>query len=69
MREIRDKGLIHNIIWADTGDMYADGLTKGSVPRDALNEVMSGKYFFLAKHWHVYQENDTLHVLGKHIII
>ena len=43
MREMHDKGLVDNIIWADTRDTYADGLTKGSVPRDALNEVMSGK--------------------------
>jgi hypothetical protein len=43
MREMHDKGLIDNIIWADTRDMYADGLTKGSVPRDALINAMSGK--------------------------
>jgi len=42
-REMHDKGLVDNIIWADTRDMYADGLTKGSVPRDALIDVMSGK--------------------------
>ena len=43
MREMHDKGLVDNIIWADTRVMFADGLSKGSVPRDALNEVMSGK--------------------------
>ena len=43
MRETHDKGLVDNIIGADARDMYADGLTKGSVPRDSLNEVMSGK--------------------------
>ena len=42
MREMHDKGLIHNVLWSDTRDMYADGLTKGSVPRDALVELMTG---------------------------
>ena len=43
MREMHDKGLVDNIIWADTRDMYADGLTKGIVLRDALIAIMSGK--------------------------
>ena len=42
LREMHDKGLVDNLIWTDTRDMYADGLTKGSVPRDLLIEAMSG---------------------------
>jgi hypothetical protein len=43
MREMHDKGLLANILWVDTRDMYADGLTKGSIPRDGIVEAMQGK--------------------------
>jgi hypothetical protein len=43
LREMRDKGLVSDIIWTDTRDMYADGLTKGVIKRDALHELMNGK--------------------------
>ena len=42
LREIHSKGLVQCICWTDTRDMYADGLTKGVIKRDALHEVMSG---------------------------
>jgi hypothetical protein len=42
LREMQDKGLISSIVWTDTRDMYADGLTKGIINRDALYEAMSG---------------------------
>lgn len=42
IREMHDKGLLHDLGWADTRDMFADGLTKGNVPRDGLQEIMSG---------------------------
>jgi len=42
LREMHSKGLISCIVWTDTRDMYADGLTKGVIKRDALFEVMSG---------------------------
>ena len=34
--------MTRDFIWTDTRDMYADGLTKGAVSRDALREVMTG---------------------------
>ena len=43
LRELYERGLISNIFWTDTRDMYADGLTKGSVPRIGLEQIMSGK--------------------------
>ena len=43
LREMHDKGLVSRIVWTDTRDMYADGLTKGVIKRDALYEAMSGK--------------------------
>ena len=42
IREMHDKGLVSRIVWTDTRDMYADGLTKGVIKRDALYEAMSG---------------------------
>ena len=42
LREMRTKGLIQDIVWTDTRDMYADGLTKGVIKRDALRELMKG---------------------------
>jgi hypothetical protein len=42
LREMHSKGLINDIVWTDTRDMYADGLTKGVIKRDALREIMYG---------------------------
>jgi hypothetical protein len=42
LREMHSKGLIQDIVWTDTRDMYADGLTKGVIKRDALRELMKG---------------------------
>ena len=42
LREMHDKSLVDDIVWTDTRDMYADGLTKGVIKRDALYEAMSG---------------------------
>ena len=43
MREMYDQSLISQLSWTDTRDMFGDGLTKGSVARDALIAIMSGK--------------------------
>ena len=37
-------GTITWLRWVDTRDMYADGLTKGSVRRDRLRELATGKF-------------------------
>ena len=42
LRETHLKGVIDNVVWTDTRDMYADGLTKDVIKRDALMEDMSG---------------------------
>ena len=42
LRELLDKGILEQLIWIDTRDMYADGLTKGAVSRKAVAEIMSG---------------------------
>ena len=35
-------GLVSEWLWVDTRDMCIDGLTKGSLKRDALNSLMRG---------------------------
>ena len=37
-----DHAILEAIAWSDTRDMLADGLTKGSVERDAIHNVMLG---------------------------
>ena len=42
LRELLDKKVLNYIIWLDTRDMAADGLTKGAVTRDLLHALMDG---------------------------
>ena len=44
LRELLDHGVLEAIVWLDTRDMFADGLTKGAVPRDALLHILDGAY-------------------------
>ena len=44
LRELLDTMVIEALLWIDTRDMIADGLTKGAVDRTALHEVMSGTW-------------------------
>ena len=43
LRELLDNNVIHALIWQDTRDMLADGLTKGSVDRKAIHDCMAGR--------------------------
>ena len=42
LRELLDRDVLSEIWWCDTRDMLADGLTKGQVHRDALQDAMRG---------------------------
>ena len=42
VRELLDTKVLTALHWIDTRDMLADGLTKGSVERDALADAMAG---------------------------
>ena len=42
IRELLDKKIVIVLIWLDTRDMSADGMTKGSVSREALHSLMGG---------------------------
>eukprot|EP00439_Symbiodinium_sp_Y106_P049299 s2398_g6.t1 len=44
LRDLLSLGIPRTAVWVDTRDMYADGLTKGKISRDALLELMQGKY-------------------------
>ena len=47
MREFIDDGIVDKWWWVDTLDMVSDGLTKGSLPREALLDITSGKPWVL----------------------
>ena len=42
VRELLDHDVLRALIWTDTRDMLGDGLTKGSIDRAALHDVMNG---------------------------
>ena len=42
LREKLDKQIFKALIWTDTRDMQADGMTKGGIDREAVEQCMSG---------------------------
>ena len=42
IRQLLTDGVLSALGWVDTRDMHADGLTKGSVDRKSLHDVMNG---------------------------
>ena len=42
LRELLDTKVLQWLFWVDTRDMCADGLTKGSVSRERIHDVMRG---------------------------
>ena len=42
VRELLDKRIVTSLIWLDTRDMIADGMTKGACSRDAITRAMNG---------------------------
>ena len=49
LRELLDRGVLHRLWWLDTRDMAADGLTKGSIDREAVHSIMDGVMFLKQK--------------------
>ena len=47
LRELLDCHLLDALLWLDTRDMTADGMTKGAVERLALHLLMSGELKFV----------------------
>ena len=46
LREMLDHDVLRLLVWVDTRDMLADGLTKGSVERQVLHDTMDGRVNF-----------------------
>jgi hypothetical protein len=42
VRELLERRVLGDIVWIDTRDMSADGLTKGAVSRELLHQIMDG---------------------------
>jgi len=65
LRDMLDNRVIKHIVWIDTRDMYADGLTKGSVSRDALLELMDGNMILRhdSEQWTSKQNKETTQTL------
>ena len=42
LRELLDNHIVKALFWLDTRDMGADGLTKGTISREALHQLMDG---------------------------
>ena len=66
LRELLDNNVLHALVWQDTRDMLADGLTKGVIERDALHHAMNGLIevkhefkFWRAKHLLKAQEAES----------
>mgnify|MGYP003333188050 CR=1 FL=1 len=44
VRELLETAVLRWLLWVDTRDMHSDGLTKGTVDRAALHELMAGVF-------------------------
>ena len=42
LRELMEHRVLHALVWVDTRDMLADGMTKGAVERKDIHAVMNG---------------------------
>ncbi len=65
LRELLDTRVLEALVWIDTRDMVADGLTKGAVDRTALHECMSGAWALQhdAKIWRTPKPRAPRHLL------
>ena len=45
LRELLDNDVVEAMAWTGTRDMVADGLTKGTVDRTALQQAMAGDVY------------------------
>ena len=65
LRELLDTKVLEALIWIDTRDMVADGLTKGAVERAAIHACMNGKWDVIheAKVWKASKQMRPRHLL------
>jgi len=64
IRELLDTHVLDALLWLDTRDMIADGLTKGSVEREAIHAVMRGEWTLMhaCKCWTAIMQRVPRHV-------
>ena len=58
VRELLDSGVLQALMWIDTRDMLADGMTKGSIDRDMLHLCMEG-YMKFAHEFKIWKSKLT----------
>ena len=65
VRELLDNHVLSALLWIDTRDMLADGLTKGAVDRADLHAIMRGELTFRHefKLWQSKQQSSTQQLL------
>ena len=65
LRELLDTKVLEALVWIDTRDMCADGLTKGSIDRELLHAVMGGIWTLQheAKCWTATRKQRPRHIL------
>ena len=65
VRELLDSHVLSALLWIDTRDMFADGLTKGAIDREDLHAIMRGDLVFKHeyKQWQSKQQNTTQRLL------
>ena len=69
--EFLDTKVLEALVWLDTRGMVADGLTKGSVDRDALHACMHGIWLLLhsAQSWSTNKKRPPRHHLPDSVQI
>ena len=65
IRELLDTHVLEALLWIATRDMIADGLTKGSVDREAIDSVLRGSWDIVhtCKCWIAIKQRVPRHML------
>ena len=63
LRELLNNRVLSSLVWMDTRDMTADGLTKGAVDRGLLHKLMDGTMEIVhpAEEWHPRRYQEQTH--------
>ena len=59
LQQLLRRRVLHALYWVDTRDMIADGMTKGSVPRQALRTLQEKGAWRLLHEWRKYPEREV----------
>ena len=67
LRELLNNRVLSSLVWMDTRDMTADGLTKGAVDRGLLHKLMDGtmEIVHTAEEWHPRRYHEQSHEAGQ----